>query len=161
MVVGFGVAVLGGLFLAVQVSSEALSGGGAVLGAFLVFAIIAPIIGFGIYMYVKGGQEAEEESIMQKQRQLLDIVRSRGQVSVNDLALELNTKVEAVQSMVHQLVGLQVFSGYINWDKGVLYSSDASRLTELKNCENCGAPIELAGKGVIVCNFCGTEYFLS
>jgi uncharacterized protein (DUF983 family) len=30
----------------------------------------------------------------------------------------------------------------------------------LKRCPNCGAQLELAGKGLIVCPYCGTEVFL-
>jgi len=63
--------------------------------------------------------------------------------------------------MVHQLVGLQVFSGYVNWDKGVIYSADAGNLRDLENCKNCGGEIKLVGKGVVTCKFCGTEYFLT
>ena len=51
--------------------------------------------------------------------------------------------------MVYQLVGLQVFSGYINWDDGILYSSEASKLRELDKCKNCGGEITLAGKGIV------------
>lgn len=162
MVVGFGIAIIAGLFLAVQAGSdEGLSGGGVVVGAGLAFIPIALFVGFGIFMYVKGGQEAEEESVMEKQRQLLDIVRSRGQVNINNLAIEMNTNIDAVKNMVHQLVGLQVFSGYIDWKDGTLYSSEASNLRELENCKNCGGEIELVGKGVVACPFCGTEYFLT
>jgi hypothetical protein len=159
--VGFGVAVIAGLWLALQVSSEQISSGGAVVGAGLAFIPVALLAGFGIYMYVQGGKEAVEESAMQKQRQLLDIVKSRGEVGVSDLAMEMGVKVDDVKSMVHQLVGLQVFSGYINWDKGVLYSSDASNLRGLEKCKNCGGEIKLVGKGVVTCKFCGTEYFLT
>ncbi len=162
MVIGFGIAIISGLFLAVQAGSEeGLSGGAVVVGGGLAFIPIALFIGFGIYMYVKGGQEADEESVMEKQRQLLDIVRSRGQVDINTLAIEMKTNVDAVKDMVHQLVGLQVFSGYINWKEGTLYSSEASNLRELDKCKNCGGEIQLAGKGVVVCPFCGTEYFLT
>jgi tRNA(Ile2) C34 agmatinyltransferase TiaS len=63
--------------------------------------------------------------------------------------------------MIYELVGLQVFSGYINWDQGILYSSDASKLRELTQCKNCGGEIQLVGKGVVKCKFCGTEYFLT
>jgi len=160
IVVGFGIAVIAGLWLASQVSSG-LQSGGAIVGAGLAFIPVALLVGFGIYLYVQGGKEAETESEMQKQRQLLDIVKSRGQVAVSDLALEMKTNVDTVKSMVHQLVGLQVFSGYINWDKGILYSSDASNLRDLQKCKNCGGEIKLAGKGVVVCPFCGTEYFLT
>jgi len=97
---------------------------------------------------------------MQKQRQLLDIIKSRGQVSVPDLAMEMQVNADTVKNLVHQLVGLQVFSGYVNWQEGMLYSSDASKLRELDKCKNCGGEINLAGKGVVVCKYCGTEYFL-
>jgi len=98
---------------------------------------------------------------MQKQRRLLDIVKSRGQVSVNDVALEMATSVDEVRTLIHQLVGLQVFSGYVNWKDGTVYSAEAASLRDLKQCRNCGGQIVLAGKGVVTCKFCGTEYFLS
>jgi hypothetical protein len=161
MVIGFGIAILAGLFLAVQASSDELSTGSAVLGAGFAFMPVALLVGFGIYMYIKGGEEAEQESVMRKQRELLDILRSRGQVGVHDMALELMVGVDVVQDMVHQLVGLQIFSGYVNWDDGILYSSDAGKLRDLKECQKCGAPIELVGKGVVACKHCGTEYFLT
>lgn len=68
---------------------------------------------------------------------------------------------EQVREMVYALVGLGVFSGYVKWDEGVLYSSEASRLRDLKQCPNCGGQIELSGKGIASCRFCGTEFFLS
>ena len=91
----------------------------------------------------------------------MDILGSRGLVKVHDMALEMSVSVDSVKSMVHQLVGLQVFSGYVNWDDGILFSSEASKLRDLKECEKCGAPIQLVGKGVVACKACGTEYFLT
>ena len=160
-VVGIGVALLAGLWLATQVSSGSVESGGAVLGAGLAFIPVALLVGFGIYLFVRGGVETQQESVMQKQRQLLDILKSRGQVGVNDMALEMRVTPDAVKDMVHQLVGLQVFSGYVNWDDGVLYSSDARELRTLDKCKNCGGEITIAGKGVYVCKYCGTEYFVS
>ncbi|MCB9451851.1 MAG: hypothetical protein H6672_10450 [Anaerolineaceae bacterium] len=160
MVVGFAIAVIAGLWLALQVSNEQLSSGGAVVGAGIAFIPVALLVGFGIFMVVQGGKEAVEESEMRQQRNLLDIVKSRGQVDITDLALEMNISADKVKSLVHQLVGLQVFSGYINWEQGTLYSSQASQLRELEKCKNCGGDIQLAGKGIVTCRFCGTEYFL-
>ena len=160
IIIGLGIALLTGLWLATQVASEQLSGGGAVLGAGLGFIIVAVLVGFGILMYVRGGQESEQQSTMQKQRQLLDIVKSRGQINIDDVALEMRSSRDEIKDMVYQLVGLQVFSGYINWDKGILYSAEASKLRDLQRCENCGGEIKLVGKGVSTCRFCGTEYFL-
>ena len=159
--IAFGIAVITSLFIAAQLSADELEAGGAVVLAAIAFVPIALLAGFGIFMYVRGGKEAQEESVMRRQRQLLDILRSRGQVEIRDMALELNVSVDTVNEMVHQLVGLQVFSGFINWDDGVLYSSDANKLRELKECEKCGAPIKLVGKGVVACQACGTEYFLT
>ncbi|MCS7072205.1 MAG: hypothetical protein NZM00_11915 [Anaerolinea sp.] len=159
--VGLSIALIAGLWLATQVSAEALSVGGAVLGAGLAFIPVATFIGFGLYLYAKGGEQEQIESQMQKQRRLLDIVKSRGQVSVNDLALEMATSVDEVRELVHQLVGLQVFSGYVNWKDGTLYSAEAASLRDLQQCRNCGGAIMLAGKGIMVCKYCGTEYFLS
>lgn len=161
MIVGLALAVLAGLWLATQTASGQTSAGGAVLGAGLAFIPVALLIGFGFYQYSQGGAQAAEESTMQKQRKLLDILKSRGQVSLQDMAVELQVTAAQVQEMVHQLVGLQVFSGYANWTDGVLYSTEASQLRQLDKCKNCGGDIQLAGKGVVVCRFCGTEYFLS
>jgi hypothetical protein len=160
-VAGIGAALIGGLWIASQVSSDDLTAGGALMGAGLAFIPVALLVGFGIYLFVKGGQEAQQESVMQKQRQLLDIVKSRGQVSVANMAMEMGIPVDAVKNMVHELVGLQVFSGYVNWNEGVLYSSEAANLRSLDKCKNCGGEITLAGKGIVVCKFCATEYFLS
>jgi hypothetical protein len=160
MGVGFGITVLAGAFLAIQTGEGALTAGGAVIGAFLAFIPIALFIGFGWFLYIKGGQETEQESMMYKQRQLLDLVKTRGQVEIHSLAVDMQISVDMVKDLVRQLVGLQVFSGYVNWDDGILYSADAGKLRDLKQCEKCGAPITLAGKGVVVCKYCGTEYFL-
>jgi hypothetical protein len=161
VVIGMGIAVIAGLFLAIQVDNESLSAGGAVLGAFFVFIPVALLVGFGLLMFIKAGQEAQEEAVMRNQRRLLDIVRSRGQVGVHEVALEMNVSVDSVKEMIHQLVGLQVFSGYVNWNDGVLYSSDASQLRDLDRCKRCGGDIQLVGKGVVLCPYCGTEYFLT
>lgn len=159
IVVGFGIAVIAGLWLALQV--QQIGAGGALIGAAIAFIPVALLVGGGIYMYVIGSREAVEESSMHQQRQLLDIVKSRGQVAVADLAIEMKTSADNVKNLLHQLVGLQVFSGYVNWEKGVIYSSDAKQLRELDKCRNCGGEIKLVGKGVVTCRFCGTEYFLS
>jgi len=160
--VGLIIALIVTGFLFSGVSSGSLTTSGAILGLGIAFVVlVAPLVGFGIFMVVQGSREAARHAEADKQRRLLDIVRSRGQVNVNDLAVEMQLSQEEIKGLVHRLVGLQVFSGYINWEKGILYSSEARELRELKKCENCGGEITLTGKGVMSCRFCGTEYFLS
>lgn len=160
-VVGLGIAVIAGLWLATQTSAGDLEAGGAVLGAGIAFIPVAILVGVGIYLYVRGGTESQQETVMRKQRQLMDIVRSRGQVDIADVAMELHVPVAEIKDLVHQLVGLQVFSGYINWDEGTLYSMQAQELGKLDKCKNCGGELKISGKGVVTCRFCGTEYFIS
>lgn len=138
-----------------------LTSGAATLGWVLGIAVLVlPQLAIGIFLLWKGGQEAAVAEKADQQRELLSIVKSRGQVDIRDLAIEMQASKDDVQGMVHDLVGMGLFSGYINWDEGVLYSSQASQLRELTNCKHCGGQLELAGKGVIRCPFCGTEYFL-
>jgi len=46
------------------------------------------------------------------------------------------------------------------WDEGTLYSREAAQLHGHK-CPSCGGAVELAGKGVVGCPFCGAEIFLT
>jgi hypothetical protein len=133
---------------------------GAVLGAALSAIIVLPLGGIGVFMIVRGGQEAKTDVVAQKQRRLLDLVTSRGEVSINDAALELQVPRDEMKNWIYRLVGLGVFSGYINWDDGILFSAQASKLRELTNCKKCGGEVKLVGKGVVKCPYCGTEYFL-
>ncbi len=143
-------------------TNEDLTGPARILGLGLVLiVIVAPLVGAGIYMLAFGGQESRERAEAGQQRKLLNLVQSRGQIPISEVAVEMQTPVSEVKEMIHSLVGLGVFSGYINWDKGILYSSVASQLRELKQCPNCGGEITLSGKGVANCRFCGTEFFLS
>jgi hypothetical protein len=138
-----------------------LTASGAALGIVLGFLVLVlPQLGFGAFLFWKGGQDAAITARAQKQRQLLDIVKTQGQIGISDLVIELNSSRDKVQQMLYQLVGMGLFSGYVNWDEGMLYSRQARELRQLKNCEVCNGELELAGKGVIRCPFCGTEYFL-
>ena len=138
-----------------------LTTGAATLGWVLGIAVLVlPQLGIGAFLLWKGSQEAATAEKADKERELLNIVKSRGQVDIRDVAIEMQVSKDEVHDMLHDLVGMGLYSGYINWDEGVLYSSQASQLRELTQCKHCGGQLELAGKGVIRCPFCGTEYFL-
>lgn len=159
LVVGLLIGVIAAAWL---FTNEDLTGPARILGLGLaLLVLVAPMVGGGIYLLAFGGQQARQEAEASKQRRLLNIVQSRGEVPISDVALEMQLPADQIKEMVHSLVGLGVFSGYINWDKGVLYSSDASNLREMTQCPNCGGEIKLTGKGIASCRFCGTEFFLS
>jgi hypothetical protein len=143
-------------------SGEVTSRSGAMLGmAIGTIVLVLPMIGVGAFFVWKGGREAVAAAEADKQRQLLNMVKTRGQVAISDLVIELKSSRDEVNEMLGQLVGMGLFSGYVNWDEGMLYSRQASELRQLSNCENCGGELELAGKGIIRCPYCGTEYYLN
>jgi len=154
--------VIGIVVAAWLFTNQDLTGPARILGlGIALLVLVAPLVGGGIYLASMGGKESRQQTDAAQQRKLLNIVQTRGEVKLDDMVLEMQLPRDRIKEMIYSLVGLGVFSGYINWDKGVLYSSDASKLRDLKQCPNCGGEITLTGKGVARCRFCGTEFFLS
>ena len=138
-----------------------LSAGGMVLGLALGYIVLVlPQLGIGALLIWKGGADAQAAEHAQAQRQLLNIVQTHGQIGMNDLVIEMGSTYNRVKEILYQLVGMGLFTGYINWDEGMLYSQQAIQLRELTQCHHCSGQLELAGHGVIRCPYCGTEYFL-
>jgi len=131
-----------------------------ILGLGLFFLVlVVPLVGGGVFLFIKGQQEERQLAEVEKERAVLNMVQTRGQVLVSDIALELNITLDRVQAYIHDLVGKGLFSGYINWDEGLLYSRDAAELRG-NSCPNCGGEVALAGKGIVRCPYCGSEVFL-
>ncbi len=166
--------VLGGLFMAaaglaallvVGWGAANLSEGNLQISGFIFLLILsAPLIaglgGAGLFLFLRGRAEEAQLAEVAKERKLLNMIETRGEVRIADAALELDVPRDVVQQYVYDLVGKGLFSGYINWDEGVLYARQARLLREQGTCPNCGGQLELAGKGVVRCPYCGTEIFL-
>ena len=141
--------------------SAETSSGGMVLGLVLALVVLTPIFGIGAYLFRSGTVEQSQYAVVQQERRILNMVLTQGQVTVGELVAELQQPRDVVEDMIRDLVGKQLFSGAINWEKGVLYSVESQALTNGRKCPNCGGELEFAGKGLIVCPYCGSEVFLT
>jgi len=130
---------------------------GYVLGLVL-FSL--PFVAVGLYLLLVSRGEVRAETRADKQRLILNAVVTRGRVSIADLAIECDLSREQVREHVYDLIGKDLFRGYVNWERGELVSAEAAQIKE-DTCPNCGGKVELAGKGLVRCPYCGTETYLS
>ncbi len=170
LLIAVAVVLFGGAFAwgSAQTAKEAGAAGALDPAAFTLLLVITGVIalllaGAGVYLLVKSREEAVDAEEAAKQRQILDMVQTRGSVELSTIAIEQQDEVDVVRARLERLVGMGVFSGYINWQEsgGMLYSAEAGELRDLENCKNCGGEIKLSGKGVAQCPWCGAEYFLT
>lgn len=119
-----------------------------------------PFLGVGAYMVMRGRAEEQQMAEVQKEKRILNMVVTQGQISIAEAAIELDVDRDQIKTWVYDLVGKGLFSGYVNWDEGLLISQRAADLRGNK-CPQCGGELELSGKGVVRCPYCGTEIFLT
>ena len=132
-------------------------GTGVALG-FVLFSL--PFLAVGIYLLMSSRGEIKAESKADKERAILNSVMTRGRVSVADLAIEGDLTRDQVRDYIYDLIGKDLFRGYVNWDRGELVSAEAAQIKD-GSCPNCGGRLQLAGKGLVRCPYCGTETYLS
>ena len=154
-VIGLGVAAW--LVVGLTELSEGASRAGHVLGLAL-FSL--PFVAVGLYFLRASHGEIRAETRADKQRTILNAVLTRGRVSLADLAIECDLTREQVRDHIYDLIGKDLFRGYVNWDRGELVSAEVAQIKE-DSCPNCGGKVELAGKGLVRCPYCGTETYLS
>ena len=145
MIVGVVLILVGGVWL----FSESISPGGRVLGLLLGLIVLLPLIGIGAYLFRQGSVEQTQFADVEQEKKLLNMVLTQGQVSIGELVVELGLPRDTVEDMIRSLVGKQLFSGAVDWKRGVLYSVESQKLAGEEKCPNCGGDLKFAGKGLI------------
>ena len=157
--VGVIVALLAFFFLFSGWAEGRLRISGFLLGLVIALVLCLPLFGAGVFLLVRSRGEALEFAEAAKEKKILNIVRTQGKVDVAGLAIEMGLTRSQVKEYVYDLVGKELFTGYINWAEGILYARDAGEMRTTK-CPNCGGVRELVGKGVVKCPYCGSDLFL-
>jgi hypothetical protein len=158
--------IIGIVLIIVSLGIDAWLGAGLASGSratgvalgFVLFSL--PFLAVGIYLVMSSHGEIKAESKADKERAILNSVMTRGKVSIPDLAIEGDLTRDQVKDYIYDLIGKDLFRGYVNWDKGELVSAEAAQIKD-GTCPNCGGRLELAGKGLVRCPYCGTETYLS
>ena len=138
---------------------EGLQVSGALLCLGPVLLVTILMAGVGVYLIISGRGEEKEFAEAEKEKQVLNMVLTRGKLTIADAAIEMNLSRDQIKTYIYDLVGKGLFTGYIKWDEGVLYAKEASEMQTTK-CPNCGGVRELVGKGIVRCPYCGAELFL-
>jgi DNA-directed RNA polymerase subunit RPC12/RpoP len=156
-----GLIILAGsaLYLFSGMAEGRLRPSGFLLGIGLALLVVLPMLAGGVVLFARSRSDALQFAEVEKQKRILNMVRTQGQINVADIAIEMNLTREQVREHIYDLVGKGLFTGYINWDEGVLYAMDAAVMRTTK-CPNCGGVREVVGKGTVKCPYCGSELFL-
>ncbi|MBK6769418.1 MAG: hypothetical protein IPG72_10530 [Ardenticatenales bacterium] len=134
-----------------------LSGGGYALGLFGALLATLPLGGMAVLLFARGSADTDAQARAAQLRKLLNLVLTKGKVSIGEAVTELEAPRETVRALLLEAVGRGLFSGYVNWSEGVLYSREGA--AGVQPCPNCGGTIDIAGRGVLQCPYCGTEIF--
>ena len=148
-----------GLFLVSGLAEGRLRASGFLLGLLLTLVLTLPLLGGGVFVLMRSRGEARQFAMAEQEKKVLNIVRTHGQANVADVAIEMNLTRDQIKEYVYDLVGKGLFTGYINWEEGILYAREAAEMHTTK-CPNCGGVREVVGKGIVKCPYCGSELFL-
>lgn len=118
------------------------------------------MLGFAVVAWRIGAAVARQAAEIALERALLERLSARGELFLPQVAAEMHTSVEALRDAVYRVAGKNLLAGYVNWKEQKLYSREAEALNRAGTCPSCGGRLELAGKGVIRCAYCGSEVFL-
>ena len=158
--VGALVAILGIMYFLTNTGTNSSA---KTLGIGFCLVPAAVIAGFGVWFMMQGKTETAQFAEVEKQKKILNMVATQGTVQLGNIALETGMTLDQVKNALYDLVGKGLFTGYVDWKGGKLVSADAAAINQAVisgKCPNCGAPQVVGGKGVIRCEFCGTEFFI-
>ncbi len=149
-------ALLWGGWVAAQHAQGRLDLAAALLGL-LLFALLPTAVSWVAAAVVlirarrRGGQEADADLEVR----IAEAVRTRGVVRLGQLATEWGVEETVLRRALEQLVGLNLLAGNVDWERGEITAPFAG---VHEACSHCGGQLEPAGKGLLVCRYCGSHF---
>jgi hypothetical protein len=152
-------AVVPAVMLLPNLLNGTLKAGGFMIceGPAILLALL--IAGAGMYFVISGKKEEQVSFEVEKEQKILNMIETRGKLRIADVAYELNITRDQAIAYIYDLVGKRLFTGYVDWQGGIIQSQEAKDIPQHK-CPNCGGELELAGKGTVKCPYCGSEIFM-
>jgi hypothetical protein len=158
--IGIGIGAAFWVFLRTQQEAGELTPGGFGAGLILLSVIVLPIIGAGLYISVRGLVEGRRQKHREQLRRIAGVIQVRGRITLSELALEMGISMEELKKCLYELGAMGAFKGYADWQEGVLYCGEMAALVESRQCPRCGGQVDIAGRGVLTCKYCGTDIFI-
>lgn len=127
---GFAIAVIVGLWLALQVASgqDLLDQLGIAAVGFVPSTLLVSV---GAYFYIQADTEPDDipDVDVWHQRELIDLLHQHRSISIQDAAVQLGISESDVKESVRQLLELGIFTGDIDWESDTLYSQRTQKLS--------------------------------
>jgi hypothetical protein len=99
-------------------------------------------------------------ALSEKQRRLLAMINIQGKATLDSLAGELKVSGALLRRWIYSLAQRGQLHGFADWSAGIVYSQDGQQILAQNLCPHCGGKLDVAGKGLIACVYCGVEMFL-
>ena len=122
--------------------------------------IAVSLVSYGFLRYQSGQKTLHELETIQKQKQILHILKANGQVKIDDIAHNLSTSTHEISRLILDLVNQDLLHGYIDQQNNILYTKHKVVIQGATHCPHCGAEQTFQGKGVIKCRHCEAEILL-
>ncbi len=143
-------------WLVAQHRAGALDPAAALLGAaLLILPTLVVAWGGAALLALRARRRAREEAAARLERRLAEAVRTRGRVRLAALAREWGVTEGDLAAALESLVGLGVFRGRVDWDRGEAFAEGAAPEAP---CPNCGGVLVPAGQGLLACRHCGSRF---
>lgn len=99
-------------------------------------------------------------ALNEKQRYLLAMVNIQGKAELDSLAKDLKVSRTLLRQWIYALAQRGQLHGFVDWAAGTVYSQVVEKVLAQNLCPHCGGQLDVAGKGLIECAYCGVEMFL-